>query len=102
MTSGVTLGSVLTQVGFGSATTVNSGASEIDGVQTIKITGQLQPVDHLGTGMASMFVTAGDHPLPVEFSESGSDGQFSARFSDWGVPVSLTAPVAALPVASIP
>lgn len=100
VSAGVSLDSVLQEIGLtGNLTEI--ARSVRHGQNVIGLSGTASSPDS-GGGKATLYVTAGADPLPVEFDTSSSQGTEQAVFSDWGKAVSLSAPSGATPVASIP
>lgn len=98
---GVTVASALNEVALGGPISIGS-RTEVDGTAVVGLSGQgLGPN---GTAIPeTLYVSTAANPLPVEVTEAASDGSIlKATFSQWGVPVAIAAPGAAIPIGSIP
>jgi hypothetical protein len=71
----------------------------VDGQRAIPITGTFSA----GSAKvpATMYVTTGAAPLPIEFKASGHGLKSITRWSDWGHGVTLTVPSDAIPAADL-
>jgi hypothetical protein len=94
----VTLPSLLDQITLAAPTTTGAITSA-DGIPAVAITGTV-PNDP-AAATATLYVTTGAHPLPIQFSSSDSDDQLLVTFTNWGDRVPLTPPTTALPAGSI-
>ncbi len=79
------------------------GSPSVIGAQrVVPISGTAVPAGGGRTGPGTLYITPGRATLPVELDASGADGSTSTiRFGQWGVPVALRAPAAAIAAASL-
>lgn len=89
----VTLESDFSQVRFNGP--LKRGAEErIDGTATIPITGTLAGTPHHERVAATLYVSTGDRPLPIELRASGHGLSEETEWTHWGHAVVINAPSA--------
>jgi hypothetical protein len=97
LTDAVTLGSALSESGV--AGPVTELPEQIrHGIRVIGVRGGQTGLDATPGGSATLWISTGSHPLPVELDETAGGGTFTGTFSRWGVAAGVTAPVGAVPV----
>jgi hypothetical protein len=72
----------------------------INGTPAIPITGTLSNAPHHERVTATLYVSTGDQPLPIEFRASGHGLSTVTRWTDWGHAVLLGAPSGAVSLGS--
>lgn len=99
--SGVTLGSVADELALGGRVR-SLGARHVVGQAVIGLQGGTPPVwsARMG-GTATLYVAAGDMPLPVTFRATTDGGGASAAFSRWGEPIHVMPPGQTIPSSSV-
>ncbi len=74
----------------------------VDGQRVVPVSVNVAATDGGPSGTGTLYITPGGATLPVELDLVGSDGSKSQeRFGQWGAAVTITAPPAAIPAASL-